>query len=107
MLRLSIFFLTAFYSVAMRADEIPLTDLTRLDLRNAHAEATIYRGVAAVRITEDKTGPAEALAVIKNLAFHNGAIDLEVSGAPSKAADGQARGFIGVTFRMAAGGERF
>jgi pimeloyl-ACP methyl ester carboxylesterase len=107
MLRLSIFLLTAFYSVAIRADEIPLTDLTRLDLRNVQAETTIHHGVAALKITESKPGSGEALAVIKNLAIHNGAIDLEVSGAPSKTADGQARGFIGVAFRMAAGGGRF
>lgn len=45
--------------------------------------------------------------MVKNLAFHNGTIDVDVSGAPSKTANEQARGFIGVAFRLAAGGARF
>ena len=34
------------------------------------------------------------------MTFHNGTIDLEVSGAPAKNADPTARGFIGVAFRI-------
>jgi hypothetical protein len=106
-LTLSPFLFTAFFSIAMHAQEIPLTDLSRLELRGVHAETTAHQGLEALKITENETGPGEALAVVRNLIFHNGAIDVEVAGAPSKSANAQARGFIGVAFRMAAGGARF
>jgi pimeloyl-ACP methyl ester carboxylesterase len=105
--RLSLFVFTAISSLAMRAEEIPLNDLSRLDLKGAQAEVTSHHGLVALKITETAGGPGEALAVVKDLAFHNGAIDVDVAGALSKTADAQARGFVGVAFRMAAGGARF
>ena len=104
MLRFSILVCT-FCSLPILAEEIPLADLSRLDLLGAHAEVTAYRGLEALKITE--AGHGEALAVVKGVAFHDGSIDLDVSGAPSKTADSSARGFIGVAFRVAAGGARF
>jgi pimeloyl-ACP methyl ester carboxylesterase len=106
MLRLS-GFVFAVCALALHAEEIPLTDLSRLDLRGVHAETTTHRGLPALKVTEAESAPSEALAIVGNLAFHNGAIDVDVSGAPSKTAGDQARGFIGVAFRMAAGGARF
>jgi pimeloyl-ACP methyl ester carboxylesterase len=106
MLRLSLFVFAACV-LALRAEEIPLTDPSRLELKGAHAETTAYHGLAALRVTEAEAGPGEAFAVVRNLTFHNGAIDVDVSGAPLKTAGEQARGFIGVAFRIAAGGARF
>ena len=88
-----------------RAEQIPLTDLSRLELRNTQAEITTHLGKPALRLTEKGSG--EALAILKGVRFHNGTIDLEVSGAPSKNAAEDARGFIGVAFHMQDGGRRF
>ncbi|MGC9947735.1 MAG: hypothetical protein ABSF64_15325 [Bryobacteraceae bacterium] len=107
MLRLSIFVCAMLGVAPMLAEEIPLTDLSRLDLRGVHAEAATYRGVPAIKITEAGPGPGEALAVVRNFTFHNGAIDVDVSGAPAQSAGAQARGFIGVAFRVAAEAARF
>ena len=38
--------------------------------------------------------------ILNNVRFHNGAIDVDVAGLPSKGADESARGFIGVAFRV-------
>jgi hypothetical protein len=48
-----------------------------------------------------------ALAIVKNLTFHDGTIDLDVSGAPAKGAPESARGFIGIVFRLQADGSHF
>jgi pimeloyl-ACP methyl ester carboxylesterase len=104
MLRLSVL-VCMLCSLPILAEDIPLADLSRLELIGSHAESTAYRGLAALRVTE--AGRGEALAVVKGAAFHNGSIDVDVSGAPSKTADTSARGFIGVAFRVAAGGARF
>jgi hypothetical protein len=106
MLRLTLLICAA-STLALHAEEIPLTDLSSLELKGVHAETTTYNGLSALNITEAQSGPGESLAVVKNLVFHNGTIDVDVSGAPSKTAGEQARGFIGVAFRMAAGGGRF
>jgi pimeloyl-ACP methyl ester carboxylesterase len=106
MLRLSLFVFAA-CALTLYAEEIPLTDPSRLDLKGAHAEATVYHGLSALKVTEAGAGSGEAFAVVKDLIFRNGAIDVDVSGAPSQTANTQARGFIGVAFRMAAGGARF
>jgi hypothetical protein len=61
----------------------------------------------AWKLTEIDTRRGGALAMIKNLSFHNGTIELEVSGAPAKTAGGSARGFIGIVFRMRGDGSHF
>ena len=93
--------------LSLCAGEIPLTDLTRFDSLNAITEISTYHGRRALHVTELKTGegaPGEAHLILKNQSFHNGTIDLEVSGAPSKTADPTARGFIGIVFRLTADG---
>jgi hypothetical protein len=82
-------------------EEISLTNLSRLQAKDARIETATYRGSPALKMAEKPGGRGEALAVIQNLVFHNGAIELDVSGNLSKTADPTARGFIGVAFRMA------
>jgi hypothetical protein len=92
---------------AAYTQQIPLTDVSRLYLKNTQAEITTYRGKAALRLTEKDPGSSEALAIIKNIRFHDGTISLEVAGAPLQNAPGAARGFIGIAFRLQGGGMRF
>src|SRR5262245_57872021 len=64
-------------------------------------ESADYLGKRAVRIVEDGQVPdGEAYAVLKGSTFHNGEIEMEVAGRPAAGADGAARGFIGIAFRM-------
>lgn len=106
-LQLSILTCLALGVLPTHAAEFPLTDLSRLELKGAQAEVTTHHGLAALKITQREGGPGDGFAIIKDFTFRNGVIDLDVSGAPSKTADGQARGFIGVAFRIAAGGARY
>jgi hypothetical protein len=89
------------------AEQIPLSSTSRLELKNAQAEITTHRGLQALKLTEKDPGPGEAFAIVKNLVFRNGTIDVEVSGAPAKGAPEFARGFIGVVFHMQADGTHF
>src|SRR2546423_590834 len=65
-------------------------------------ESVEYRGKRAVGVTEDGVVPkAEAYAIVKDAAFHNGTIELELAGQPTAAAAATAaRGFIGIGFRL-------
>jgi len=78
--------------------EFPITDLSRLEV-TGQAEVITYKGKPSLRLTDKNGGPGESFAILKGQQFHNGTIELEVSGAPAKNADPTARGFIGVAFR--------
>ncbi|MBD2699970.1 hypothetical protein IC229_04945 [Spirosoma sp. BT702] len=45
-------------------------------------------------------GATQAYAKIKDLRFHNGTIELEMAGKPLPSAGEQARGFVGIAFRI-------
>ena len=89
------------------AQQIAVTNPSSLELKNALAEVTSYRGAQALKLMEKEADPGSAFAIVKNLTFRNGTIDVDVSGAPAKGAPESARGFIGVVFRMQADGSHF
>jgi hypothetical protein len=80
--------------------------IDRLDLKNARAELSRYRGSASIKLEIHGQDAGDGRAVIKGSHFHNGTIDVDVAGAPAKGAGDFARGFIGVDFRIQADGAR-
>lgn len=88
------------FAAALHAEIIPLTDLSRLELRNTRAEITSYHGRRALKLTEEPAGSGQLLAVLRGYSFHDGTIDLDVAGALSATAAESDRGFIGIAFRM-------
>jgi hypothetical protein len=77
--------------------------LSKLELKNVRAEPADYHGSSGIKLTEKDPNTGESMAIIKDFTFHNGVIEVDVAGAPSKAAADSARGFIGLCFRMQAG----
>jgi hypothetical protein len=65
-------------------------------------QTVTYRGRAALRLVE-AAGAAEgaAVALLTDLMFADGTIDLDVAGLPASGSDAGARGFVGVAFRSA------
>jgi len=64
-------------------------------------ESVQYLGKRAVKVTEDGDVPnAQAYAVVKGAAFHNGEIQVELAGRPAAGTAAGARGFIGIAFRL-------
>jgi hypothetical protein len=64
-------------------------------------ESVEYRGKRAVKLTENgEVADAEAYAVVKGSAFHDGTIEVEVAGLPAAGSPSSARGFIGIGFRL-------
>lgn len=78
--------------------------LTQLEPVNAVATQVEYRGVNAIQL-KARPGAANAssYATVKDLTFHNGAIEVNVAGKPAEGAGAGARGFIGIAFRMKGG----
>ena len=64
-------------------------------------EQVDYLGKRAVRIVEDgEVGNGEAYAVLKNVDFHDGTIEVELAGRPAAGAFAAARGYVGIAFRL-------
>jgi hypothetical protein len=103
-----LFFLAslALASAFAQSRSIPLqpSDLQPL---GAKAEAATFKGKSGIKLVHDlgasrpnTDGGGGALALIKDLTFHNGSIELEVAGTVGEGANQGARGFIGLAFRL-------
>lgn len=84
--------------------DLPLTSLDGLRAHQVTMEIGEHQGHAALRVIKSKDVelPDEpTFAIVDGLDFHDGVIEVEVAGGVLPDAPGQARGFIGVAFRIA------
>jgi hypothetical protein len=94
-------------AASVSAQQIPLTDASRLQLRNARTEMVPHHGLPALKVTQQDAGPADGLVLVNGVHFRSGTIEVDVSGTPSAAASQTARGFIGIVFRVQGDGSRY
>ena len=73
-------------------------------------EPANYMGRKCIRVVPAGAGPqggGGGLVLIGGTEFHDGTIEVEVAGKPGAGAGGDARGFVGVAFRVQPGGEKY
>jgi hypothetical protein len=89
--------------VSLLAGRFPAAGQTleKLQLRNVRAEGAEYRGSKAIHLTQapDAQGD-DTLAIVTGSELQDGAIEVDMAGAPGPGAFADARGFIGVAFRV-------
>jgi hypothetical protein len=79
-----------------------------LTVINTVAEPVTFKGTRAVRLREAQPGTTEQLlAVVKEVQFSRGTIELDVAGEPGPNAGEGARGFIGIAFHVQPGAARY
>jgi hypothetical protein len=86
---------------------LPLNDAAQVRPHNVTVAAVSYRGSDAleVRLTGPYRGPdTDTFAFVPGLDFHDGTIEVDVAGTPLPSALPGARGFVGIAFRIDAGG---
>jgi len=91
---------TALVSVLLIA---PLAAQTadRLTPHNVSIAQTTFKGRSAIRLIAAPNAPnASSYAIVKDLPFLNGTIEVDLAGQPAAGAGEGARGFIGIAFRM-------
>jgi hypothetical protein len=74
-----------------------------LELHNVNAEAVNYQARAAVRVKDAARADvddAKRLAIIPGTLLQDGAIEIILSGDTTAEASAQARGFVGIAFRV-------
>jgi hypothetical protein len=89
--------------------QLRLDSTDGLELVNAKAELVTYRGHRALRLVPlpgHESGDDGMLAILTGSDFKDGTIEVEVAGTPRPGAPTDARGFIGMLFRVQDHGER-
>jgi hypothetical protein len=84
------------------SSKVQLDAAAALELVNGKTEITTYRGRPAVHLLPlpgRETGDGAMLAILKGTDFRDGAIEVDVSGAPRPGAEPGMKGFIGIAFR--------
>jgi hypothetical protein len=89
-----------FAGVAAFGQAIPVASI---EAKNLDATVVTYQGKEATRLM----GADGGIALLKNLRFQNGTIEVELAGKPSAGASAGARGFIGVAFRVQGDGSKY
>lgn len=97
---------------ASAAQTLKLDSTKGLQAHDVTVEAVTYRGRKAVRVmpavaadaelVAPKNGEGGGIVVLPGALFHNGTIEVKIAGKPRAGAPPDARGFIGVAFRVAA-----
>jgi hypothetical protein len=86
-----------------KAKNFPLSTTDDLKPVNVKVTATVYEGKKGLQVLDTAQGITGELkyAKLTVLPFHNGSIEVELSGKPAVGAVESARGFVGIAFRIA------
>jgi len=77
----------------------------RLEARNVSIAQTNFKGQSAIQVIAAPDAPnAASYAVVKDVSFRDGTIEVDVAGQPAAGAGSGARGFIGIAFRLQGNG---
>ncbi len=100
-------------SAIAQTTTLALDSADGLVIENAKAEPVTYKGKKGIKVVgtakpptgrpaqgERRQPPPRPLVLIEGVEFNNGAIEVEIAGLPRSDAGRQARGFVGVAFRM-------
>jgi hypothetical protein len=89
----------------------PLDSLDNLKAHKVKAEPTTFKGRKALRVTDavqqGGEGSEDRLVILAGAEFQNGVIQVDLAGEPGPGAAEQARGFVGVAFRLMPDASKF
>ena len=92
---------TRLFLLVLIAVPLAAQSADRLVGKNVSLAQTNYKGRNAVQvIATPGAANATSYAVVKDASFRDGTIEVDMAGQPAAGADGAARGFIGIAFRL-------
>jgi hypothetical protein len=91
--------------LVLLAAPLAAQSINRLDGKNVAIAETNFRGRSAVQvIASPEAANAASFAVVKDVSFQDGTIEVDLAGQPAAGAGTGARGFIGIAFRIQGNG---
>jgi len=91
-----------------QSSKVKLDSIDGLEVVNGKAEMASYRGRKAVHVMPlpgHEMTDGSVFAIVKGTDFKDGAIEVELAGAPRPGAEPAMKGFIGIAFRVQPHGE--
>jgi hypothetical protein len=99
------------FPCALAGQNFPMDSAKGLEPHGVTIEPATYQGHKSIKVTEQSTAAESSsvggIAVLSAASFHDGAIEVDLSGKPAAGAPGDARGFVGIAFRAAADGSKY
>ncbi len=87
--------------LALPAVRLAAQSVDRLVGKNVSIAQTNYKGRSAIQvIAKPDATNATSYAMVKDMSFRDGTIEVDLAGQPAAGAGGGARGFIGIAFRF-------
>ena len=74
---------------------------------NVNSKEETYLGKESLKVTDIGESSEVKFVKINNLNFRNGIIEIDISGKPSEGSSEQARGFVGIAFRISNDNSKF
>ena len=97
---------TRAFLLALLAFPLAAQTVDRLAGMNVSITQATYKGRSAIRVLATPgAANATSYAVVKDALFRDGTIEVDLAGQPAAGADGDARGFIGIAFRLQGDGK--
>ncbi len=84
----------------IKKDSISLINNKNLIELNVIATEEIYLGKKSLKVIDKGENTEVKFVKISNLDFKNGIIEIDISGKPAEGSSEQARGFVGIAFRI-------
>src|SRR5947209_11900157 len=70
-----------------------------LEFIRAVPKPVTYKGQKALQLVESGSNTSDAIALLKDVVFADGTIEVDLAGLPGPGASDAARGFVGIVFR--------
>src|ERR1700738_4075281 len=87
--------------LALLAVPLAAQSADRLVGKNASIAQTNYKGRSAIQvIAKPEAANASSYALVKDVSFRDGVMEVDLAGQPAAGAFAAARGFIGIAFRV-------
>ncbi len=87
--------------IAVLAIPLAAQTVDRLMARNASIASVTFKGRQAIRVlAASGAANASSYAIVKDMSFRDGSIEVDLAGQPAAGAGEGARGFIGIAFRL-------
>jgi len=96
---------TALVSLLILGGPLGAQTVDRLEGKNVAIAQVTFKGRSAIQvIAAPEAQNASSYAVVKDVSFRDGSIEVDLAGQPAAGAASGARGFIGIAFRLQADG---
>ena len=87
-------------AAAAGVTDVPLSSPSAVTPLGVRVETAEYRGRKAMRVVEPKVNEGGGIALANGTTFGDGVIEAELAGFPAPGAREDARGFVGIAFRV-------